>query len=388
MNRTMMRTLLALVTLFCIRGHAAQERGNGGDVIVGCTSSERPAAQFYDLFEAEVRYGMRPRFANGANVEEKLEGLIARLDSMNPGRAARYRTWAAKFFAEAQFLTGIELVDIPDTGSGFIPSGCQLKQLVVQVEPRFPKQPRYTINRDYWDLLDLNNKAAVILHELILREASLAENGHADSTATRYLNAIVHADLVKTFSLQEWIDVLRTLGFMQADADKVQIALFAWDEVLNRVEAPIEFLNASHIRKASLYYLQTVDLPRLHMDLSCNYLKLPAQTEIEFFDNRQVKAVRFERYSCDLTGGRFDLPGFQSQFRIGFRLEKSDNSYPEIIFSVDGFLLGLHSFHFDGLSLGPANIRSPEGWLDFDTRSGALKHYDGVYGEAFILGPW
>lgn len=78
--------------------------------------------------------------------------------------------------------------DIQDSLVRVFPRGCKIEQIAIQKEPAFPEDKRFTVSKDLWDLLDEDNKAGLVLHEIIYREALLY--GHEDSVNARYVNSI------------------------------------------------------------------------------------------------------------------------------------------------------------------------------------------------------
>lgn len=228
-----------------------QDRGNGGDVIV-CPSKRGKSVIFYDRYETEHRFGFKFVPPAGKDVNEKLSSLIQRLEKRSPTRAARYRKWASTLPFESKFLKGIELIDISDTGSGFIPAGCKPEQLVVQSQPKFRNDKRYTFNDDLWRLLDDDNKAVALMHELILREATSNENRHLNSQAARYLNAMVLSDQIASMNLNQWLTLLSEVEFQQADANGFSLALHDFTDGGELRRCPINYSGPDRIESASL----------------------------------------------------------------------------------------------------------------------------------------
>ncbi|WP_413291068.1 hypothetical protein [Bdellovibrio sp. HCB337] len=209
--------LLGATSAFAADG---KDVGNGGDAVV-CRNAKNKitSVQFYDHFEAkEKRQMVLDLGAATLSYEKKLDLLLARVKKINPSRARMYREWWSSFMKEAKFIKGSNLIDIPDTGGGFVPAGCGLEQLAVQQTVKFPGDSRYTINQDLWDLMDANSKAGLILHELILREATSDEVGQTNSINTRYLNAVMSTKAYEKMSLKSYIELLQLTQFKVADA--------------------------------------------------------------------------------------------------------------------------------------------------------------------------
>lgn len=192
------------------------ERGNGGDVIV----CQKDGHTMYDAYEAQERYGLTPRYPSvtpapeGDPVEEKwamtaeiAQKLIDRLMNVDRLRWEKYSAWLQTFRAEARFVSNAELFDVPDTGIGFIPPGCELKQLVIQRDPKFPHDRRYIIAMDHWLWLEPQDAAAGVIHELLYREVATLRPEVRTSEALRYFNALILADEIAKLTPAEYRDL-------------------------------------------------------------------------------------------------------------------------------------------------------------------------------------
>lgn len=279
-----MKSLVVLLMLFTVPSRAAFEKGNGGDAITSCKDPNRPKVQFYDLYEAEHRYSLRLVIPDGSTAIEKAENLISRIHRLNPNRAKLYREWLSTFFEETKFITGKSLVDVPDTGAGFIPAGCILEQLIIQVDPSFPKDKRYTINKDLWNQMDIYNQAAAILHELILREASLPENNHITSQPTRYLHAIIESSQMMEETAQSWVEKLMLTHFDRAD----------WGNNPIQLDPVPEFYDENHFKKVYLFRQGHFDSAQIRFDYDCPIERNDSRRvliPVELHPNGNLKSV-------------------------------------------------------------------------------------------------
>jgi len=198
-----------------VDGH---DRGNGGDALV-CKNAQGQitSAHFFDLYEAQEKFGMTLVPPKGTTVDEKVLNLIDRVADLDPMRAKTMKLWYKTFNKESAVRPGITLVDIPDTGDAFWPKECDLAQLVVQTDLDLPLNPyRYTFSKDIWQLLDDNNKAATIVHELLWREARFAR--HKTSAAVRYFNGLFQSDGFKDLSYEEYIEIVQKLKLVMSSS--------------------------------------------------------------------------------------------------------------------------------------------------------------------------
>lgn len=209
-----MNRLLAIVLALSATPALADQRGNGGDVVV-CHDAQGAitTVELLDFYEGRSRLGFQVDLASGATWQEKLAGALAKIAVVDPDRAASYRDFAARFEVDTHFWAGVELTDIPDSAHIAIPRGCAIAQIAIQREPTFPEEKYYTVSKDLWELLDEAGKAGLVLHEIVFREA--LARGHANSIQTRYYNALVTS---RGFSPQRglrYIAVTKQMTFSQ-----------------------------------------------------------------------------------------------------------------------------------------------------------------------------
>ncbi len=157
--------------------------GNGGDVVF-CPKGVY-IIRLLDLYELEIFEKKYPKFLRSAsgNALTKAEAVIKQLKEISPVRADRYLLELSHFMTRIDFVNS-ELPNLPDDLNIVLPVGCELKQIAIQNKTN--GQPRYSINSALWQLLDENQKAALILHEIIYSEN--IDGGHTDSRATRAFN--------------------------------------------------------------------------------------------------------------------------------------------------------------------------------------------------------
>ncbi|MGE3758944.1 MAG: hypothetical protein AB7H97_14375, partial [Pseudobdellovibrionaceae bacterium] len=197
------------------------ELGNGGDAI----SCDNGQDFFYDAYEAEFRFGMKPQFPQGIDEYEIAKKVVARFEGVSDMRARAYIKWIEEFPEDSQFLDNIELIDIPDTNSGFIPARCHIRQLLIQRTPKFPGEKRFAINNDLWRRLSIEHRAAAIVHEMLLREGRI--NEHQTSENIRNLNAYLLSGKISQFRIQKnWVSFLqKVIQFKFSDFDGIWIDL-------------------------------------------------------------------------------------------------------------------------------------------------------------------
>jgi hypothetical protein len=181
--------------------------GNGGDVVVCRRAGKIRSIELLDYFEARVQRKLSQDLGpNSLSVAEKVNRIIDRLAVLSPIRAESYRKAANAFMANANFVYGTSLVDIPDSGHLVFPAGCAVEQIAIQDPPEFPEDKLYLINGDLWNLLSKNNQAGLILHEIIYTEA--LKYNHPDSKHVRYFNSKLVSPDYNPNSFKQYYDLL------------------------------------------------------------------------------------------------------------------------------------------------------------------------------------
>lgn len=360
-----MRSLFLFAALMAsVPAFASQERGNGGDAIV-CNEGKK--VTFYDLFEMKERFHLVPKIPAGKTWQEIAAQLIARLDKINPQRANQFRARLGAFVSQAEFLKGVDLIDIPDTGNGFIPKNCVLKQLIVQREPQFPGEKRYTVDEELWDLLDMENKAALAIHEFILADA-ITDN-HSTSESSRYLNGLLVSDSISTFSLKQYILMLQRLGFSKAEAYGVSISIIYPEdngELLSTTEDDDEYSRL----KGGVYWkgerLVFADLPA---DVSIDNFGLSGTAKCPVDPYHSIGAS----FAEDGLFVNADMEYKCSQINLRYRFQNRDTTVDIPVKQIDNDAnTGDRFLHFGA---GKAEITSPVLRLSFETEfpNGLLK---------------
>jgi len=305
-----MKTFLFVILFFSCLAHGGDGRvvGNGGDVIV-CYGADKEISEIHllDYYEAFVLRGLDLDLgADLLSPLAKVKLVLSRLQRLSPLRSERYLNHLETFFNEALIKSGIVLTDIYDAGTIVLPSAnCEIKQIANQSTPLLPFDKRYLIDKNLWDLLDNNQKAGLILHEIVYREA--LEYGHLNSISTRYLNGLLSSTYLNQLERQEFIDVLYQLDFDNIQIQKANLML---KKIINeRVidTRPLFHSNGSlkfgHIREGSSF------------NILGNSLEL--RQTIEFFPNGMVQALYPNRVGPVIF---FDLVFVAAPQKIQFHL--------------------------------------------------------------------
>lgn len=209
----------AMPLLISLQSQAIGRVGNGGNIIVcidplsnECYGSGKHVGTFYDTYEADVRYKIKPLSMHSAALEPKvameyafkLIELIGKYDREMHVDLSRY---LHLFYDEANFIEGMQLLPIPDTGISFIPYDSELRQLVVQREPIAPQDKRYVISLDLWEMMSKADQAHAILHEVLYRYALEQKHEVESSEYVRYFNALVISGEISKLTQQQFNDL-------------------------------------------------------------------------------------------------------------------------------------------------------------------------------------
>jgi hypothetical protein len=205
---------LSATPLLC---NASQEgggshAGNGGDVVY----CEHPLPgqkriELLDLFESRVlRENALALGEEGWDYKRRITYVLDRLKRLDPYRAGIYAENASHFPDESEFTTD-ELPDIPDSLHIALPEGCKIRQIVIQNPQPALGQKRYLVNKPLWEMLDDENRAALVLHETIYREA-LALDQH-NSINTRLLNGTITSHALEKIDLRGYLILLQRAEF-------------------------------------------------------------------------------------------------------------------------------------------------------------------------------
>jgi hypothetical protein len=191
--------------------------GNGGGTIV-CRKRDGGVRtiQLLDYFEARELRGLDLDIGKiNGNWKVKAGYVIERMRPLSALRAELYRSWLESFLSESKMLTGIVFSTVPDSMQIGVPAGCTYEQAIIQILPRFPGDRRYYINSELWNALDDNERAGLVLHEIVYREA--LSYGQTDSVATRYFVGVLSSSGFAKLSLENFFSLIVNVRFEQTD---------------------------------------------------------------------------------------------------------------------------------------------------------------------------
>jgi len=198
-------TLLALgITMLSQTATAQQIVGNGGIIVTGNCYGTGPVNELLDFYEAKIEYGFTIDLGDvSLPIPEKVELALARLARLDPERAALYRQWHAAFEDESANLpAGVALSSTDDYGAVDRRPDCGVKQAAVQRRPVVTGGKRFFFDPEVVGRLDADNRAGLILHEIIYRDG--IRRGHVTSRLVRYLTALLASEDFENLSATDY----------------------------------------------------------------------------------------------------------------------------------------------------------------------------------------
>lgn len=173
--------------------------GNGGDIVY---CEEQNTTELLDYYEGRVLRGYKPDLGDPTLApEKKVELVLKRLEKIDYDRAVTFRKWLNRFWEDAKLIKDSEFIDIPDSSHIVIPRGCEIKQIAILTREY---APHYFINEDLWKLLSNDDKAGLILHEIIYRHA----DDHQNSKHVRVYNALISSKTLQMMDRKSYQDLL------------------------------------------------------------------------------------------------------------------------------------------------------------------------------------
>lgn len=194
-----------LLPLLAVPAMAATHIVGGGGKGVVCDG--RDEVQVLDFFEARVDGDLTIDLGD-ADLEPaaKVELALTRLARLDPQRSQRYRDilW---LFNNGQQIVPAAISPVDDSGDAVIPDDCRLVQMAMHYSVGINSVDSiWFIDAEFWNRLTNDDKAGLILHEIIYYDA--LRHGHETSLYARDLVAIVSSTAMETMTaaaLHQWV---------------------------------------------------------------------------------------------------------------------------------------------------------------------------------------
>ena len=200
------------------------EVGNGGVVVV-CRDARDgvESVELLDFYEARLKlHDFRPSLGPANwDIDTKVAFALSRLARLDQVRSSEYQVEARKFFPNTLFSASLRLPDTKDYGE--VPplgKGCRIEQLAVRKKPILKGEIEYTIHEPYWKKLSVDEKAGLVLHEIVYKDA--IRLGQKNSVKVRTLVAVVASDRIEGMTPSDYNQLMVQLK-MVAQKDQVPV---------------------------------------------------------------------------------------------------------------------------------------------------------------------
>lgn len=288
-------------------GHAAAhlgyEQGNGGTQIL-CTkeSAYKEGVFSLDRIEGEIffKHHAATTLKSFDNENDIVRYVLKKLKTVNPTRAGLYERWLSEILAKREFIKNMDIQPINDGDVVVLPQGCKAKQAAVFITNPEQSQIRFLFDQALWYSSSPLDRAFLLLHELIYREARLPENRHVNSMPSRFINSWLFSH-IENLSQNELLLRFQESNFLTADYYNIPIVL-NYKTISGSVEnTPIEmFEGTDKIKKAILYHTFSIPVGKNRtFTRSCPMPETPRQfsfnDQVEFFLSGRVKRLVFSR---------------------------------------------------------------------------------------------
>lgn len=229
-NKICLTIILGATTLMISTQSFAGQDGNGGFGIQCGNKLET-----LDLYEAKYRYNYTVDLgAPNLTVADKVNLMLNRLAKFQPSLAMKYKVEVQKFFKLIEngnaFLDGKSLVlnekvllrpDSPlskDIGISLVCSGAKLIAIARNIKTENPRDQEIFLFRNYWNQLDNDSKATLLVHEIIYNNQFYMSD-QTDSSKVRGIVALLASKDVETMTDETLIAILKGSDFIILEAN-------------------------------------------------------------------------------------------------------------------------------------------------------------------------
>ncbi|WII73939.1 hypothetical protein QJS83_08625 [Bdellovibrio sp. 22V] len=183
-----MKPSLFVLVLFISFPAFAQYVVRNGGYTVQCLDA-RPKT--LEIMEGEAQ-GFAIHYSSKRSYLAKAADLISRISLVDAGKSQKYTAWLKEWKSQIIWMPELDLYSPADKGTVVLPfKHCRERIGIVQInETRFGEQ-KYWINPVVWNNLDEDQKAALLLHELIYRDL-LEEHPESNAFLVRKINLKIH----------------------------------------------------------------------------------------------------------------------------------------------------------------------------------------------------
>ncbi|MBP9706714.1 MAG: hypothetical protein KBD78_03665 [Oligoflexales bacterium] len=242
--------------------------GNGGDAVICLKddTNEVISVQLLDFYEAKYRWIFNLDLDQaGTSVEEKLDYVIKKLSKHDPVRAKVYKEQIDTFHANTNYWPGIRLHNIKDANEIGIPKGCVVGQVARQHNSSLAFDKYFVVAKDIYDLMDNNNKAGLILHEIIYKE--MIARGAKESSWARQMTALLSSENFSEVSREQHLKLLGDANLSYEIESAALVVQPAKDKVLFGDNAQIQKIEVGAEENTSILIGEQKYFPKAGTDI-------------------------------------------------------------------------------------------------------------------------
>jgi hypothetical protein len=201
--------ILLTVLLMSLHSNATvgNDKGNGGFAIQ-CATDGTLRTEVLDLYEARWVRSLQMKQFNSQDPYEIAILAARRLTAESPRRAARYEAAIREFREKARFVSEARWTDVGDYGPIFIPNNCQVIPVAIQKRFSIEEEPTFFVNREIWNMLSVDDQAALVLHEIVYLEFA-----HETSVLTRsFVGLLFSMEFENYVGRHRFLEMLKKVG--------------------------------------------------------------------------------------------------------------------------------------------------------------------------------
>lgn len=196
-----------------------QDRGGGN--VVWCTGPQGDSIEVLDLFESR-ELGLLPDTGlSSVSYLDKLKFVFDRWAKFDPVLAEHFRSRAAEFEKSVAFIDRSYLKVIRDSGEFIAARGaCHLQQIAMsRLETLGPGEMKYVVDKSLWSRLSDEDRAGLVLHEILWAQYKGANSSVPSSVFVRRLVGFLASPLLNTYSPYQYLDFIRAI-WPEIDPDR------------------------------------------------------------------------------------------------------------------------------------------------------------------------
>lgn len=329
--------------------------GNGGNAVV-CKEPGTGifrSAELLDYYEARILRNLSIKMDSERDEVERAAKAVSRLKHLDANKVEQWTKRIREFKSQASFVSGVTLTSIPDANPVAIPNGCELQQAAIRRAVVYDGESTFLVNKDIWEKLSDDDKAGLILHEVIYEDH--AQIGEKTSNSARFLNATLASDDIAKWNAGRYVTFLSKLNSKNETFEWQGLMLLLIETNVDKeghVDSRIPLGEWSYGRCDSEFYL---DVAKKQRRISCNsvisFFPNGSVLLANFYGNEEFKVkdgVALISYGSDVffhPNGRIQkallLPSDPQTFvrRDGSKAQCGGWKAPPAVFDGDGYLI-------------------------------------------------